>query len=139
MGWLSWLQGVESHLFTLAARGVTDLRVDLHEDVERTADELQQRHAVTAACRESLRRACADLLRIESRVAALEDGIRTATLEGDAASAVHRAVELEEARAALAEARVRVVHLQRACLNHQDELTRLESHLADLQARLTPC
>jgi hypothetical protein len=58
---------------------------------------------------------------------------------GDAALALRQAVELEEARAALAAARVRVTHLQHACLNHQGELTRLESHLAGLQARLNPC
>jgi hypothetical protein len=52
---------------------------------------------------------------------------------------VRQAVELEEARAALAETRVRVVRLQRACLNHQDELSRLETHLAGLQARSSPC
>lgn len=139
MNLLSWLHTAESWILTLATRAVTDERVVLYEDVEITAEELQYRHTAVTAVRQSLREACADFIATEERVAALEDGVWTATREGDAASALRQAVELEEARAALAAARVRVAHLQRACLNHQGELTRLETHLAGLQARLTPC
>src|SRR5262245_40394837 len=121
---LSWLRTAESWVLTLATRTATDQRIVLHEDVEVTAEELQQRHAAVTACRESLRAACGGLLDLEERVAALEDGVRVAILGGDSASALRQAVELEKARAALAAARVRVTDLQRACLNHQGELSR---------------
>lgn len=139
MSVLSWLQGLESRVFELAGRAATDERVGLCEDVEHTADELHQRHTAVTTCRASLREACARLIEIEGRVFALEEGVRTATREHDPAAALRQAVELEEARAALAAARLRVEQLRQACVNHQEELTRLESHLAGLQARLSPC
>lgn len=136
---LSWLHTLETQAFAFGSRLLTDERSDLAAEVERTVTALHHRSTVVRTCRAALREACSRLLAEERRTANLEQAVKACTVEADRAGAVERAVELEQAREALAEVRGRVQQLQQAYVNHQTEQNRLEARLAELQARLHPC
>jgi chromosome segregation ATPase len=134
------LEGIELRLLAISRwLGQDDPRAALHAEMTRTAEELQQCHAVLKAAQQSLREACARLLEGERQVEELQSAVRTCTAARDRATALCRALELEEARNALIAERANVEQLQHACLDHQTDMTRLEAHLAGLQTRLGPC